>query len=118
MMKWAVCGILAIGLLAMISLGNLGSFKRFEHRTITCMNQMIGPFELVVNKKKIGEFAQLTQPQGEEALEITGVSEGVIIAEAGDRNLRFTIDFEGAKVLVQENSKLRSSTCKTTDFSM
>jgi hypothetical protein len=51
-------------------------------------------------------------------LEITGVSEGVIIAEAGDRNLRFTIDFEGAKVLVQENSKLRSSTCKTTDFSM
>ena len=118
MMKWAVCGILAIGLLAMISLGNLGSFKRFEHRTISCMNQMIGPFELVVNKTKIGEFAQLTLPQGEETLEITGISEGIIVAETGNRKLRFTIDFEGSKVLVYKNANLKSSTCKTTVFSM
>jgi len=32
--------------------------------------------------------------------------------------LRFSIDFTNEKVLVQENSNLKGSKCKTTEFSM
>lgn len=113
-----LAGLLALGVIAGVGITSLGSLKRFEHRTMSCSNPMIGPFELVVNRAKVGQTAQLTQPQGNFTLIITAISDGVIIADHDQRRLRFSIDFTNEKVLVQENSKLKSSKCKTTEFSM
>jgi len=113
-----IAGLLALGVIAGVGITSLGSLKRFEHRTMSCSNPMIGPFELVVNRAKVGQTAQLTQPQGNFTLIITAISDGVIIADHDQRRLRFSIDFTNEKVLVQENSKLNSSKCKTTEFSM
>jgi hypothetical protein len=113
-----IAGFLALGVIAGVGFASLGSLKRFEHRTMSCSNPMIGPFELVVNRAKVGQTAQLTQPQGSFTLIITAISNGVIIADHDQRRLRFSIDFTNEKVLVQENSKLKSSKCKTTEFSM
>jgi len=113
-----IAGLLALGVIAGVGITSLGSLKRFEHRTMSCSNPMIGPFELVVNRAKVGQTAQLTQPQGSFTLIITAISNGVIIADHDQRRLRFSIDFANEKVLVQENSKLKSSKCKTTEFSM
>ena len=110
--------LLALGIIAGIGITSLGSLKRFEHRTMSCSNPMIGPFELVVNRAKVGQTAQLTQAQGDYTLIITAISDGVIIADHDQRRLRFSIDFTNEKVLVQENSNLKGSKCKTTEFSM
>ena len=113
-----ITGLLALGVIAGVGITSLGSLKRFEHRTMNCSNPMIGPFELVVNRAKVGQTAQLTQPQGSFTLIIKNISDGVIIADHDERRLRFSIDFANEKVLVRENSKLKSSKCKTTEFSM
>ena len=113
-----IAGLLALGIIAGIGITSLGSLKRFEHRTMRCSNPMIGPFELVVNRAKVGQTAQLTQAQGDYTLIITAISDGVIIADHDQRRLRFSIDFTNEKVLVQENSNLKGSKCKTTEFSM
>ena len=110
--------LLALGIIAGIGITSLGSLKRFEHRTMSCSNPMICPFELVVNRAKVGQTAQLTQAQGDYTLIITAISDGVIIADHDQRRLRFSIDFTNEKVLVQENSNLKGSKCKTTEFSM
>lgn len=113
-----ISGLLALGVIAGIGITSLASLKRFEHRTMSCSNPMIGPFELVVNRAKVGQTAQLTQAQGDFTLIITAISDGVIIADHDQRRLRFSIDFTNEKVLVQENSNLKGSKCKTTEFSM
>ena len=113
-----IAGLLALGIIAGIGITSLGSLKRFEHRTMSCSNPIIGPFELVVNRAKVGQTAQLTQAQGDYTLIITAISDGVIIADHDQRRLRFSIDFTNEKVLVQENSNLKGSKCKTTEFSM
>ena len=113
-----IAGLLALGVIAGIGITSLASLKRFEHRTMSCSNPMIGPFELVVNRAKVGQTAQLTQAQGDFTLIITAISDGVRIAEHAQRRLRFSIDFKNEKVLVQENSNLKGSKCKTTEFSM
>ena len=114
----SVIGLLGLGVFAVIGIANLGSLKRFEYRTMSCSNAMIGPFELVVNKAQVGETAQLTQPQGNFVLIITVVSDNIVIAEHDERGLQFLIDFTNEKVLVKENLKLKSSKCKMTNFSM
>ena len=118
MKPFSIIGLLGLGVIAVISVASLGSLKRFEYRTMSCSNSMIGPFELVMNKAKVGETVQLTQPQGNFNLIITAVSEGIIIATDDELGLQFLINFADEKVLVKENMKLKSSECKMTAFSM
>lgn len=93
-------------------------FNRFEHRTISCLNKMIGPFDLIISNPKIGKFITLSLLQNDYLLEIVEISDDITIAENTNEAFRFTINFSKETVLVQKNSKLKGSACQTTNFSM
>ena len=93
-----------------------GSFTRFEHKTLSCTSPLIGPFELVINKPRVGQNIQLTQPQRMSTIPISEIEGDVVVVKKGD--LTLAIHFEDAQVHVQHRSQLRISQCETTVFTM
>ncbi|WP_438991782.1 hypothetical protein [Lentibacter sp.] len=116
MIKWVYGAIGALAFAGLLTFLGSGAFTRFEHKTFLCSNTLIGPFELIINKAKVGADIQLSQPIGDSRLPITSVTGNVIIAEAD--TLRFEVDIEHSLVRVQQMANLSASKCETTNFSM
>ncbi len=114
--KWTIAiGFLAI-IAAVIVLSQVGGMTRFEHRTLRCHNPLIGPFEIVLGKSKIGETLHLAQPQGDSLITIIDATDTQIIA-ANDE-LTFMMDHKDAQVQVLRKSRISRSKCEKTEFAM
>lgn len=116
MIKWVYGTIGAFVFAGLVTIFGSGAFTRFEHKTFLCSNTLIGPFELIINKAKVGSDIQLSQPNGDSRLPITSVTDDVIVAEVD--TLRFEVDLENSLVRVQQMANLSASKCETTNFSM
>ena len=89
---------------------------RFEHRTFACNSRLTGPFELVVNKVRVGNTVKLALPRETTALTITGITGDNIIAISDDWS--FSIDLETNQVIAKNRAELAITRCQTTTFSM
>ena len=89
---------------------------RFGHRTFACNSRLTGPFELVVNKVRVGNTVQLVLPRETTALTITGITGDNVIAVSDDWS--FSIDLETNEVVARDRAELAITRCQTATFSM
>lgn len=114
---WALLGglvalALAVGLYARWA----GGLSRFEQTILACPQSLIGPFELVINDRRVGAMARLLRPEGETALEVTERLDGTLTLAGGDVALRAEPD--RALVVVMIDSRLSQVRCRKTEFRM
>ncbi|MFZ9684822.1 MAG: hypothetical protein ACO3BE_05460 [Gemmobacter sp.] len=114
---WALLGglaalALAIGLYARWA----GGLSRFEQTSFACAQSLIGPFELVINDRRVGATARLLRPEGETPVEITARGdEGLTLAAEG---VALRVDPDTALVVVMIDTRLAQVRCRKTEFRM
>lgn len=116
MRRLIVSLVSAFVVIGVIIASQIGGMTRFEHRTLSCSNPIIGPFEVIMNKKKVGENIRLSQPKGDRFVPITTVDEHFVTATVDD--LTLVINFDRTQVRVQKIAKISRSKCVKTEFSM
>ena len=116
MLKWLLGGAASVAAIALISTQGNGLMTRFEHRTFICNSDLTGPFELVINKMRVGKTVQFVQPNGTTQLKITGVTGDQLIAVSG--NWSFSVNTITEEVIAKNRSELTVTRCRSTTFSM
>jgi hypothetical protein len=115
-MKWGLAAVFLTAIVAVIFLSQMGSMTRFEHRTLRCLNPLIGPFEIVLGKPAVGRSLQLSQPTGDRQIAISKIDSDTITA--GFEDMVFLINVDAVQVRVLRGTQISSSRCEKTEFSM
>jgi hypothetical protein len=92
-----------------------GGLTRFQQLNVICDKSLIGPFELIVNGRRIGDSARLLRPEGETPVKITErTAEGLTVAD-----VTVSIRYEGGEsVVVGSDSRVGRVRCRTMEFRM